>query len=135
MPHMRLIRSLLTLLCACVKQADLEEFHRDEELTAQQRRERNLAHRKFLEAQIVQVRRGRCLSLSVAACHFTGNSALSLTLDDSAEETASLKRRRGRTLNRRRQAVVSMPCCRLRSGPCWMMCSWRQKSGRSTGAC
>lgn len=36
-------------------QADLSEFKQSEALTAQQRRERNLAHRLFLEKQIVEV--------------------------------------------------------------------------------
>ena len=42
--------------CLGCLQDDLQEYQVSEQLTAQQRRDRNMAHRKFLEQQIVQVR-------------------------------------------------------------------------------
>jgi len=46
---------LQAVLVAVVCQADLAEHEKSEQLSAQQRHERNLAHAKFLEQQIVQV--------------------------------------------------------------------------------
>ena len=43
------------IMCVTL-QVELAEFQRSEELTAQQRRQRNMAHRQFLEKQIVEVR-------------------------------------------------------------------------------